>query len=143
MTKHFTPVEVTGNGTIMDAKSHERYKEELCDHCYDHDLFTERQKILDNIPTLLTWMNINKGVFLLLAVVMTLLLTLVFNSRSEMKERQVEYEERGKVHEATIDQRVLFISRDVTQIRQDIAVIAKTMELHDRAEAKDRSGDKK
>jgi hypothetical protein len=100
-----------------------------CDHCFDHSLFEERQKILDKIPALITWMNINKGVFLLLAIILTIMMGVISNSRSEMKERQQEFESTIKENGSKADNQLLFISRDVAQIHQDVAVLVKTVEL--------------
>jgi peptidoglycan hydrolase CwlO-like protein len=103
-----------------------------CDKCEEHMAWEERLKILNNIPKLMTWMNITKGVMIVLGLLVSMVLGIVVTSRTELEARQEKYEKYLEAKHERLTDQVLSISRDASDIKMHVAVLVGNVEAHKR-----------
>ena len=84
-------------------------------------------KILNNIPTLMSFMNQSKGLGILAALVVAMVVGIIFGTisdfKAEVRTEQKDHESRLQSQQDKIDGQVNTIRRDVGDIKTAVAVI--------------------
>lgn len=108
-----------------------------CATCAEHSIWEERLKVLDKIPALMTWMNITKGVMLVIGILIGLLFSSVNDSKKDMLERQEKHEialkEKSEVasnRNNIIAAQVQSISRDTGDIKTSVALMNQMFNMY-------------
>jgi CHASE1-domain containing sensor protein len=116
---------------MTPAKEHEACMSK--DSCREHMLWEEK---VEKIPHLVSWMNITKGVMILLVLLMTILFTLTSTTRSELTIKQKDFEaemgrrqEKMDRHVEELSKQVRSISEAVLDINSSVRIMTKTYEL--------------
>lgn len=116
----------------------QEFKHRNCENCSEHKVLEEKMKILDRIPLLLSWMNVTKGVMLILTAFLVLLSTNINSTKSELNEKQKSHEVLIKEQQQKMSEQVTSICRDVSAIERNVAVMVNTFELSQKEAAKER-----
>ena len=100
---------------------------EECETCDKHDALEERLRVIENIPTLMSFMNQAKGVGIIAAIVVAMVVGIMFGSISdfkiEVRAEQKDHETRLQSQQDKIDLQVNSIRQDVGAIKTSVAVI--------------------
>jgi len=110
-----------------------------CEVCEEHKALEERIKIIDNIPNLLTFMNQTKGIGILAAIVLGIMLSALigawYNLKSEIEQKQKDHEIQMNKQQEKMSDQVEAIRRSVDNIRTDVAVIKGIAEYKNKPQA--------
>ena len=110
---------------------------EDCLKCEEHKAWEERMKVLDRVPSLISWQNYMKGAMAVIIVLLTMAFPIMYNHIMTIRaETSASMDKQDRLLKEAKDQlstQVAMLSQTASTISRDVAVFVAKSELKQEA----------